>query len=393
MKFFKILFTILFTLVFLEIGLRLLKPKAIHFYWIQRQIHKYDPDYYVDLEPNLNLRIQHFLDWFDIQFSTNERGYRATASVDNTKPQIICIGDSIAMGYGVNDKDVFCSMLDNYKDSLGNEYQVINLSVDAYGSSAIALKLKKHLPTLNAKVIYYFPSVGDDVDEASFYQKKNSTWNETLFKLQFQATKLSYLILALKVTQEQLFIKFQETFIFPYVRFMNLLNCMKGLKPKDECPISNWKELILDFYYDLFKPKKTDEPIHFPESECEESQESYPIPESSYQSTKEIIELSKRFNTKLVLFLLPINPEIAYCSQKGKVHKYYDYLKEMKKFFEKEKLDYIDFNQPEYTLRMKDEKGRLNVRPYYIIGDGHYTALGNKWIFEILLQKTKEVLP
>ncbi len=393
MRFLKIIFAILLTLFFLEIFLRLLKPKAIHFYWIQRQIHKYDPEYYVDLEPSLNLRIQHFLDWFDIQFSTNERGYRGTAPVDNTKPQIICIGDSIAMGYGVNDKDAFCSMLDNYKDSNGIEYQVINLSVDAYGSSAIALKLKRHLPTLNPKVIYYFPSVGDDVDEVGFYQKKNSSWNENLFKFQFQATKRSYLVLALKVTQEQLFIKLQETFVFPYIRFVNLINCMKGLKPKDECPITNWRELLLDFYGDLFKPKKQDEPIHFPESECEESQTNYPIPKSSYQSTKEIIELARLYNTKLVLFMLPINPEIAYCSQKGKIHKHYDYLKEMKKFFQSESLDFLDLNETQYTLKMKDEKGRLNVRPYYIIGDGHYTALGNKWIFEILLKKTKEVLP
>lgn len=393
MRLVKILSGLLITLLCLEISFRLLKPKAVHFYWVQRQIHKFDPEYYVDLEPNLNLRITHFLEWFAISFSTNERGYRATRKIDNSKPQIICIGDSVGMGYGVSDKDTFCSLLDNYNDSKGVQYQVLNLSVDAYGPSAIALKLKRHLPELNPKVIYYFPSVGDDIDEVGFYQKKNSKFNENLFKLQFQSTKFSYLILAFKITQEQFLIKLQETFIYPIVRFQNLLNCMQGLKPKDECPISTWKEFVLDFYHDLFKPKKEDVPIQFPESECNESKESYPIPESSYRATKEIITIAHDVNAKLVFFLLPINPEIAYCSQKGKVHKYYDYLKELKKFLKQQKQDYIDLNETKYTIKMIDEKNRLNVRPYYIIGDGHYTSLGNKWVFETLLQKTKEVLP
>ena len=395
MKILKYIIIFLLTILFLEVFLRILKPTALQYYWVQRQIHSFDPDYFVDLEPNQKVNIKHFLGIFNINFTTNERGYRATREVNNSFPQIICIGDSITMGFGVNDEDTFCNKLDLYKDSKENIYQSINLAVDAYGPSAIALKLKKHLPNLNPKLLYYFPSTGDDVDEISFHEKKQNPSLQRAFKIQFLLTKYSYLFLALKVTQEQMQFRFMEAFVYPFIRAKNLYLCMTAQKPKDECPISSWKEILNDLYSDFFRPpvKNPNAYPNFPASECEEPQEEFVAPESAYKAIQEIIDLSKELNLKLVMILLPIDIETAYCSQKGKIHRYYGYLKTMKKFLDKKKIDYIDMNLPQYTLQMVDETGQLNPRPYYIIGDGHYTRLGNDWVFKTLIQKTKEVLP
>lgn len=395
MKILRYFIIFIISIIFLEFLLRVLKPTALEYYWVQKQIHTLEPDYFVDLEPNQKVRIKHFLGIFDISFSTNERGYRATRTVDNSLPQIACIGDSITMGFGVNDEDGFCHRLDKYSDSQGQVYQSINLGVDAYGPSAISRKLKKHLPDLNTKLLYYFPSTGDDVDEIGFYQKKNDPRLQKAFELQFLLTKNSYLFLAGKVTQEQMGFRFMETFVYPITRAKNLYLCMRGEKPKEECPISSWADLGQDLYADFFRPPYKDPNAYpyFSAQECDEPKEEFVVPESAYQSMGEIIDLSRKMDIKLVMILLPIDIETAYCSQKGKIHRYYGYLKTMKKFLDEKQVDYIDMNQTEFTLKMVDQAGKPNPRPYYIIGDGHYTRLGNDWVFETLIKKTKEVLP
>ncbi|MCB1179320.1 MAG: hypothetical protein KDK36_17195, partial [Leptospiraceae bacterium] len=310
-------------------------------------------------------------------------------------PQIACIGDSITMGFGVSDKDTFCKKLDHFKDSSEIEYQSVNLAVDAYGPSAIVRKLNKQLPDLNVKLLYYFPSNGDDIDELNFFPRFESKWKMNSFVYQFNATKYSFLLSSIKIMIEQLYIRANETIIFPFVRLNDLGKCMFLDIDKEKCKIKNFSELALDYYNDFFIPKKKEpnEPPTFFSDECRAPEKPLDIPQSAYKALDDIIEITKKNNIKLVMFLLPIDIESAYCSQRGKKHVFYNYLLTIKPYLLERGVDIIDMTLTEHTIKMKDEKGRLNPRPYYIIGDGHYTKMGNSWVAEELLKKTKEIFP
>jgi hypothetical protein len=390
-KFLKFSLYLILGLVFTEIALRIIKPAALEFYFAQKQFHKLDPLYLVDLEPNTNAFIKQFQGRFEMKFTTNEFGFRGTDKIDNSRPQIICIGDSVTMGFGVNDDDTFCRSLNGYKDASGNSYQALNLGVDAYGPTNISRKLKKYIPQLNAKLIYYFPSNGDDIDEINLEIKENNPLTMKLFQLQFLAAKYSYLFLGFRITYEQLGHRFNEAFIYPVIRFKDKVDCILNIKTTD-CPKIGFESMIMgikeDFTFKRMNPQE-DPPV-FGEKVCEEVKFDHPIPEKVYKSTNEIIEYAKQQNIKLVMFQAPIDIESAYCSQRGKIHFLYNYQRTFKKFLDSNHLDYIDLNT--FTKEMVDKNGFINPRPYYILGDGHYTVLGNKWVSKHLLEKTNEIL-
>ncbi|HMY66289.1 MAG TPA: hypothetical protein PL163_06545 [Leptospiraceae bacterium] len=387
-RFFRILFFIIGAAVSLEIFLRLFKPDALEFYRVQKQVHKLDPDYLVDLEPNQDVRISHFLGTFDIRFSTNEKGFRGTDPIDNSRPQILCIGDSVAMGFGVSDEDTFCRQFNGFQDRDGNVYQSVNLAVDAYGPSAILRKLKKHLPSLNPKILFYFPSNGDDIDEEIFYSKLNSRKARLFFETQFLLAKHSYLFLGLRITQEQIVFRLNEMFIYPLVRMKNFLNEIFSEKRK----MMSLQETVNGFLSEFKRGERKDpnSPPVFGEKECLDEDRPHPIPETVYTSTREIIKLAQEKNVKLVFVVSPIDIETAYCSQQGKLHRLYTYSRAVRKFLEEEKVDFIDMN--DYAVYMMDGEERFNVRPFYIIGDGHYTKAGNSWMSAVLLLKLRQIL-
>lgn len=382
-------------LVFLlitEIGLRVVNPEALEYYRVQKQIHVFNNDYLVDLEPNVNVRIKHIQNRFNIKFQTNSRGFRSEET-NNSLPQIGCIGDSVTMGFGVSNGETFCSLLDGYKDKTGVTYQSVNLGVDAYGPSAIERKLEKNLNNLNLKLLFYFPSNGDDIDEANFYSKMQDRSKFLIFKYQFLATKYSYLALATKITQEQMVYRFRETFIDTFISSFQTFKCTTNVDSDSNCKYKNFSDYLYSFVGDFYKREKLPDnlPPVFPENECQEKNDPHIIPDSVKESTRKIVNLAKKHNIKLVFLLSPIDIETAYCSQRGKMHRLYNYSMNLKEFLIHENLEYIDLNQ--YTRQMKDSNGLLNPRPYYIIGDGHYTALGNQWVYSILKQITEEKLP
>ncbi|MBE7413161.1 MAG: hypothetical protein L6Q54_15065 [Leptospiraceae bacterium] len=389
LKYFPI---VLLAFLFSEITLRIIKPASLELYRIQKSYHKLDPEYFVDLEPNIKVRVKHFMNFYDIQFSTNELGFRGTDKINNSMPQIGCIGDSVTMGFGVNDEETFCYKLNNFQDSKNLVYQSVNLGTDAYGPTAISLKLKKYLPQLNLKLLFYFPSTGDDIDERVFEERKTKKLSRFLFTSQFILTKYSYLALALKISQEQLVYRTLESLVWPVQKLSRTIKCKSGRLPTDECKdifLSNGKiDIVSEFL--ISRPPPKDEPPIFPESECTSRVKEFIIPEKMMKSVEEIITQTEERKIKLVMILAPIDIETAYCSQKGKLHRYYEYLTTLKKILRKKKIDFIDLN--EKTNLMIDSKGRMNPRPFYIVGDGHYTKSGNDWIAKILSEKAKEVL-
>ncbi|MDX1957152.1 MAG: hypothetical protein SFU98_01195 [Leptospiraceae bacterium] len=392
---FKVFLILLSSVIFLEVFLRIIKPKAFEFYFLQKQFHKLDKDYIVDLEPNVDVIVKHFLGTFQMKFSTNSLGFRASRELQANQKKILCIGDSVTMGFGVNDEDTFCKKLDGFQNSKGEIYQTLNLGVDAYGPTNVYHKLKKYIPILKPELIYYFPSTGDDVDEIVQEQKNKSPLKKKLFEIQFQLSKYSYSFLALKIFSEQIQFRFKETFIYPFIRTMNELDCLKGDKTSD-CRVNPYSDLFNSFKEDFFVPEKgipaNEKFPVFSEKECEENKTEFKIPEIAIASMDKIRELGQKEKIKIVYFLAPIDIETAYCSSKEKkIHRYYKYLEVLKKYLESNQEDYIDLNQ--YTHEMIfGKENSFNPRPYYILGDGHYTKLGNEWVYKHLLQKTNEVL-
>lgn len=387
----KLILYIFLIFFFSEGLLWIVRPSALEFYRIQKAYHKLDPEYLIDLEPNVNVHVKHFQNFFQMDFSTNEMGFRGSPKVNNDLPQIVCIGDSVTMGFGVSDKETFCNQLDGYTTPSGIKYQALNLGVDAYGPSHINLKLEKFLPKLNTKVLYYFPSNGDNIDEVTFYSKKKNPLALGLFQIQFQLAKYSYLFLALKMTQENLIYRFNETFIWPLKKIDKTKKCLDSILPADECSDAYFPYTPYNLKDDFIRsPKRNpNEAPRFSEKECSDTPVPFEIPNGMIEQINQMVNFTKDKNIKLVLFLAPIDIETAYCSQKDKFHHYYAYLSTLKEYLIQKNIDFVDLN--EYTKQMTFE-GQMNVRPYYIFGDGHYTALGNAWVYQIVKKKTEEIL-
>ena len=86
---------------------------------------QFDPELGWSPIPNRSIN---FPGWGTI--SSNSLGFRSP-EINQSKKQIIILGDSVAWGFGVNDTETFPYYLDESVSSLG--YQVSNLAVSGYG--------------------------------------------------------------------------------------------------------------------------------------------------------------------------------------------------------------------------------------------------------------------
>ncbi|MEM7181914.1 MAG: hypothetical protein AAF518_13440, partial [Spirochaetota bacterium] len=394
-RFFLFLVFVFFTI---EFSLRILRPDALDFYFLQKQYHTFEPTYFVDLEANADVTVKHFRDFFTMRFTTNEMGFRGSPKVNNSLPQIACIGDSITMGFGVDDKETFCSRLDSYKDSQGQEYQSLNMGVDAYGPTAIAEKLEKFVDKLNIKLLYYLPSPGDDIDDAIFQARREDRIKYNTFKWQFLSTKHSYAMMGLRITQEQLVYRFRETFVWPYEKLLRSKKCHLQAD-KNSCSDvyrwPGWKRYIQEEF--TFTKGPTLKELQTTsvglvggiEKACKDKPDTSAknVSPKILQAIDRIRSITEKHGIRLVLLATPVEVETAYCAHLGKFHPYYDYILSLKKLLLAKDYEFLDMN--DYAKRMGvDKLGRPNVRPYYIYGDGHYTKKGHDWIYEVISKKT-----
>ncbi len=101
----------------------------------------------------------------NVEFSTvltfDEQGFRKTRSSDNaaqrppSKGRVIVLGDSQAMGWGVQDEETFAAVLDQEYG-----FEVFNLAVSSYGTARELLRLQKEfaLQEDDVVVIQYHPN-------------------------------------------------------------------------------------------------------------------------------------------------------------------------------------------------------------------------------------------
>jgi len=101
-----------------------------------------------ELRPNNHSRFR-MLE-FDTTVSTNSRGLRDD-EIDFSRPRILCLGDSFTFGFGVENNESFCAILERLFD---RQYEFVNAGfADGCSPDSYALWLAKHGPTIDPQLI------------------------------------------------------------------------------------------------------------------------------------------------------------------------------------------------------------------------------------------------
>ena len=408
---------LLSALLTVEIGLRLFQPPALQYYRNVKLLHAYNEDYLVGLPPNADIYIRHYAGLWEGRFTTNSLGYRASPEPDRSRPQLACLGDSIVMGFGVTDSDTFCHGLNGV--SLGGQsYQAMNLGVDAFGSLGSAKRLAEAAPLLNLKIALFFPSpndfempeplraLGQLPDDEKDALREGDREGQLLFRLQFEATRISYALHALKLASEQLKIRRVET-----GRAISEELQASGITANDQgVRKSPLRYVSSAFYRGAAQPACRDgvpvaaraidygdqaewrsrycPPPLWGGTRCSRSEPRAdllkPLPESTRRAYRRMIETADRHHMRLIIVLLPIENEVLQCTQRGLYSRHFDFALRVKRFFEKERATVLDLRPyvPEMCgepIREREGLRPSRVQDYFIPADGHFTIMGNRW--------------
>ncbi|TGK01099.1 lipase [Leptospira semungkisensis] len=401
-----------------EAGLTFLRSPSLQYYRDLKLIHSFHPEYFVALEPGESRYVRHFAGKWEGQFTVNSLGLRGTNEAIPGKPKLLCLGDSLVMGFGVSDSDTFCQLLDGLVLN-GEERQALNLGVDAYGSRGSYYRLKDISAKLdNIKEVLFFISPNDfDMPEAlaekgilpddqtDALREKDPNYARN-FKLQFILTRISYTLQALKLAWEQI----QVTSAVTKHAVKNEIKSA-GFS-KDSGPDENLKTYFKGSFFRSVKGPDCD-----PKSEKKEATvaslgpicpepipshvkcvDSIPnseslsvLPELTQVYYQKMIELSKEKGFRLVPVILPIQIEEIYCYNNGKYHPLENYAIRASSFFEKRGIKVLRFKQETAAMCGTDAQGKkFGILDHYIPEDGHFTKRGNYWAAESLRAKLKE---
>ncbi|EQA47286.1 hypothetical protein LEP1GSC050_1091 [Leptospira broomii serovar Hurstbridge str. 5399] len=399
-----------------EVGLRFLKSPSLQYYRDLKVLHQYHPDYYVGLEPNQSLFVRHFAGKWEGQISTNSLGLRGTKDPISNKPKLLCLGDSLVMGFGVGDPDTFCSLLDGL-ELKGGARQSLNLGVDAYGSSGSYLRLKDISARLDhvSEVLFFISPndfdmpealaakgiLPDDQTDAARESDPNYRRN---FRIQFELTKWSYALQAMKLAWEQLSVTASVT-------KMNIANEIKsaGMSENSQ-PGENLGSYIKNSFY--HPPKRPNcspvapvmkeaalgpicpEPVPA-DVRCSDTipklTELEPLPELTQRSYDGMIALAKEKGFRLIPVIVPIQVEEIYCYNNGKYHKLENYAIRSASYFEKKGIPVMRLKKDTVTMcKIGTDGRRIGILDHFIPEDGHFTKIGNQWLAEAIAKHLKE---
>ncbi|MBL0953264.1 MAG: lipase [Leptospira sp.] len=394
-----------FALLSLEGIFRLANPPALRYYRDVKLLHAYHPEYGVTLAPNESRFVRHYADLWQGQFTTNSLGLRGLEEPIAEKPKLVCLGDSLVMGFGVSDEDTFCSKLNGYEEN-GTEYQSLNFGVDAYGSLGSYKRLKdlsNKIP--NIKKVLFFISPNDFTmpeelraqgilpdDENDALHENDLEWKNK-FRVQFELTRVSYLLQALKLAYEQTKVKWAQTKYIMKVDSNQIMEYpLQYLKeafiiPVKKVTCENSDTFICPTPIPNLQIQCSDTPINTNDLE--------PLPETTTRAYDQMIQFSKDKGFEWIPVLLPMQIEEVYCRQLGKYNRLGNYALRAKRYLESKRirtleiLPYTDnMCGREFTLHGKTKKA--GIQDYYIPGDGHLTKLGNLWASESIRSALKE---
>ncbi|PKA25603.1 LA_2490 family SGNH/GDSL-type esterase [Leptospira meyeri] len=391
-------------LLSLELILRISNPPALRYYRDVKLLHAYHPEYGVTLEPNESRFVRHYADLWQGQFTTNSLGLRGKEEPIPKKPKLVCLGDSLVMGFGVSDEDTFCSRLGGLAEN-GLSFQSLNLGVDAYGSLGSYKRLKDMSGKIdNIHTVLFFISPNDFTmpnelraqgilpdDENDALHENDPVWKKN-FRIQFELTRISYLLQALKLAYEQTKVKFAQTkYIISADTNLLTSSPVVYLRETFIIPIKQQKceekdEFICPTPLQNLNVVCSDSPVD-PDS-------LEPLPETTTRAYDLMINLSKEKGYKFVPVFLPMQIEEVYCRQVGKYNALGGYATRAKKYLESkgiQTLDILPYTDKmcgrEFTQNGKTKKA--GIQDYYIPGDGHLTKLGNLWAAESIADALK----
>ncbi|RHX89664.1 LA_2490 family SGNH/GDSL-type esterase [Leptospira stimsonii] len=430
-----------FVIIFLgtEILLNVLQAPSLQYYRDQKVLHRYNPIYYVDLAPNRDIYIRHFAGKWEGRFRTNSLGMRGLEEPDPEKPKLACLGDSLVMGFGVGDEDTFCNQL-NGIELKGGARQTMNLAVDAYGSLGALRRLKDMAPKLkNLKEVLFFVSANDFTipeelrnkgmlsdDEVDEIRDQDPSFNRN-FQIQFELSRASYTLQALKLALEQL--KVQYAFTSSKLRSewnstglspgstsdQTLSRYMKDsffrTPPKEDCGSDSSskrlekKNVVVTIptpettSKEEYKKQFCPEPIpdYFTCQDREPSLDSLQeLPKITRKAYDEMVEYTRSQGIRLVVVLMPIQVEEIFCRNRGKYHPLENYALRAASYFEKKGIPTLKLRKETsemcgeviYTPRGKKFSG---IRDYFIPEDGHLTVPGNNWAKRAVVKQLKEL--
>ncbi|TGL57977.1 lipase [Leptospira ognonensis] len=377
-------------------------PASLQYYRDVKLLHAYHPDYGVTLQPNESRYIKHYAGAWEGRFTTNSLGLRGKEEPESQRPKLFCLGDSMVMGFGVSDEETFCSLLNRIK--INEEvYQSLNLGVDAYGSLGDAKRLEDiSQKVTNIKEVLFFISPNDFAmpevlrnqgilpdDELDAMHENDERWKSN-FRLQFEATRISFFLQALKLAYEQTLVIWAQN--------------KNAFSLEWQAAIRNPSDYIYDSFFQEAKRNKCTskkleiehscpEPIPVEQFTCiDHPPDSKTLPEltpTTIRAYERMITLSKKYNFRLRPIVIPVQVEEIYCYLNGKYHPLGNYAIRAKKFWNSRGIGLIDLTP--YTNKMCGSPisvdGKVSfssIRDYFIPGDGHLTKEGNKWVAESL---------
>ncbi|MGJ4746479.1 LA_2490 family SGNH/GDSL-type esterase [Leptospira sp. SA-E8] len=429
-SFFGLVFLIL---IFLgtEAGLVLLRSPSLQYYRDLKLIHSFHPDYYVALEPGESKYVSHFAGKWEGQFSINSFGLRGKEEPIPGKPKLLCLGDSLVMGFGVGDSDTFCQLLDGIQLK-GEARQALNLGVDAYGSRGSYYRLKDISSKLdNVKEVLFFISPNDfDMPEAlakkgilpddqtDAIREKDPNYARN-FKLQFILTRISYTLQALKLAYEQIQVTFAVTKLsvckeldsagFYRCSLLASADAKADVQSGSNRPSGNLVSYFESSFFRTVKKPNCDSditptsavfgtmcpepvPSHVTCVDSPPSFDTLPVlPELTQEYYQKMIDLAKERGFKLVPVILPIQIEEIYCYNNGKYHPLENYATRASAFFEKRGVKVLRFKKETGSMCGFDQNGKkFGILDHYIPEDGHFTKRGNIWAADSLKAKLKE---
>jgi hypothetical protein len=156
----EVLLALVTTLFFGLLALVLLES----YYWkngyasLVCEICRFDPELGWDNDPGKTVGNK------KVTYTTNSLGMRSE-EVDSSKGHILVVGDSVAFGLGVNNRETVSYYLGEEENISTLEYQVLNLGVSGWGIGQYYLNLKKNIDNLNPKMIVLIIYVSNDLDD------------------------------------------------------------------------------------------------------------------------------------------------------------------------------------------------------------------------------------
>lgn len=189
-----------------EVLLRIFAWPELQFRYDDARLHCLvdDPEHpaLILLCPDQEIEFQHPRGGFRYRVTTNSGPDRAVSFDPGLSAYVDCatwiIGDSLSMGYGVDDHATFARLLSQQNN---DECAVQNIAVDSLGAMGILASVRRRLEenTLEIDRAFWILSASDFVDDERDTQLRANPLRSFVFRMQFRLSRCSMIWNAVKI--------------------------------------------------------------------------------------------------------------------------------------------------------------------------------------------------